>query len=122
MIPAQLRDPANARAFELRLAAADEIIDERFRQTSEENHSLADDDAYTQAELSRAAASFALLAGASVATLPHDVRKSAAEVWPFAPEQLREKRSPRRMLVIAGALILAEIERLERQTKLKGEE
>jgi len=87
---------------------------ERYRQIQVEGHSPADDDGLRMAELSRAAAAFALLAAAGVSVQPHEIRKWAAAVWPFAPEKLREKRSPQRMLVIAGALIFAEIERLER--------
>lgn len=96
------------------LGVAGELAVERKRQIVGEGYSLAHDDAHGAGELSRAAASFALLAAASGAVLPHEVRRWAWLAWPFDVAELRKKRSPRRMLVIAGALILAEIERLDR--------
>jgi hypothetical protein len=100
--------------------ACGDIAVERARQVTEENYSLAHDDAHTHAELARAAGSFVLLAAADSALLPHEIRKAAANLWPFEDVDLREKRSARRMLVIAGALIIAEIERLDRRSKTEG--
>jgi len=100
--------------------AINEIAAERERQITVEGYSLEHDDEHTKGELARAAASFALLAAADAATLPHEVRKWAASVWPFAMDELREKRSAIRMLVIAGALIVAEIERHRRQAEEGG--
>lgn len=113
--PSVVRDVLDDYADALGLAG--ELGRERLRQITGEGHSLADDDLLLSAELSCAAAAFALLAAAGVATMPHEVRRWAGEVWPFPLDQLREKRSARRMLVIAGALILAELARLDRRGK-----
>jgi hypothetical protein len=114
--PADVRDlVAHLDDYADTLGFAGELGRERLRQIIAEGHTTAADDLLLSAELSCAAAAFALLAAAGVATMPHEVRRWAAEVWPFAPDQLREKRSARRMLVIAGALILAELGRLDRR-------
>ncbi|HFH4393171.1 TPA: hypothetical protein ACGJWW_006583 [Pseudomonas aeruginosa] len=79
---------------------------ERRRQIEAEGWTPEHDDKHNGGELADAAACYALWAGG---INPGNWR----EFWPWAPEWLRHSE-PRRMLVKAGALILAEIERLDR--------
>lgn len=90
------------------MGIADEIVEERVRQRQNENYSPVHDDDHKSGELARAAAAYALHAA-----VPHD-HNTVACVWPFLTEEFNGK-DPRRDLVRAGALILAEIERLDRQ-------
>ena len=84
-------------------AAARDVLDERQRQIIGEGFSTARDDGYTNLELADAAAQYALQAGGW----------PSLNVWPWKPDTFKEG-APREMLVKAGALILAEIERLDR--------
>ncbi|HBO1747695.1 TPA: hypothetical protein L4F86_002821 [Pseudomonas aeruginosa] len=79
---------------------------ERHRQITAEGWTPEHDDKHNGGELADAAACYALWAGG---INPGNWR----EFWPWAPEWLKHSE-PRRMLVKAGALILAEIERLDR--------
>ncbi|MDI3943768.1 hypothetical protein QK430_27310 [Pseudomonas aeruginosa] len=79
---------------------------ERRRQVTAEGWTPEHDDEHNGGELADAAACYALWAGG---INPGNWR----EFWPWAPEWLKHSE-PRRMLVKAGALILAEIERLDR--------
>lgn len=79
---------------------------ERRRQITAEGWTPEHDDKHNGGELADAAACYALWAGG---INPGNWR----EFWPWAPEWLKHSE-PRRMLVKAGALILAEIERLDR--------
>jgi transcriptional regulator with XRE-family HTH domain len=79
---------------------------ERERQVTVQNRNLAEDDAYTYGELARAGASYAL------ATVPgFDI--IAAIIWPWDIKTFKPA-DRRRNLVKAAALIVAEIERLDR--------
>lgn len=93
-----------AKSVELSNAARD-VLAERARQISAEGWTAEHDDEYTSNELSRAAACYALgntgHAGRGVSFWPWDVS------W-WRPQ------GQRRNLIKAGALILAEIERLDR--------
>ena len=83
------------------------IWDERCRQVIPEGYDAAHDDAHTGGEIALMAASYAALAGRSSVAAMH--------AWPWdepMPKSLTAE--PRRLLIIAGALILAEIERLDR--------
>lgn len=85
---------------------------ERKRQVEVEGWTPEHDDKHNGGELADAAACYALWAGG---INPGNWR----EFWPWAPEWLRHSE-PRRMLVKAGALILAEIERLDRAAVSQG--
>lgn len=95
----------------------DEIALERCRQIEGEGWSLTHDDEHDRAELACAAAAYLLLhaakshiAGDQVA----HILQGAAEIsWPWNINERRSKID-RRTLVIAAALIVAEIERLDR--------
>lgn len=101
-----------------RIGLAVEIVDERTRQICGEGFSFAHDDAHTKGELARAAACYA-----EFAAEPDDRRADMAarlvagkwcpRRWPWAFSWWKP-RDRRRDLVRAAALILAEIERLDR--------
>ncbi|GAQ30263.1 hypothetical protein SAMD00023378_3946 [Ralstonia sp. NT80] len=87
--------------------ASRDVLAERRRQVEEEGWTCARDDDYNSAELAQAAAAYALHAGG---------QKSAAGItWPqsWAMDWFKPTTA-RRSLVKAGALILAEIERIDR--------
>ncbi len=88
-----------------------EIAAERMRQEEAEGFTLAHDDSHDLGELAAAAAAYAL--GAIGDRLPpgHAVNQARIGIgpWPLKPQP------PRRMLVVACALLLAEIERIDRR-------
>ena len=90
-------------------AAIQDIYDERQRQIDVEGFDFARDDKYTDWSLSRVAACYCLA-----------VSRSSKIIWQFWPSSWdwnwfkHNSANPRRSLVKAGALIVAEIERLDR--------
>ena len=84
-----------------------EIAAERRRQIEVEHNFAAYDDRYTRGELALAAASYAISATRSA----H--QQLIALIWPWA-EHWWKPKTPRRDLIRAGALIVAEIERIDR--------
>lgn len=86
-----------------------DVLAERRRQQGEKGYSAESDDALTDYQLPRAAACY-VLASAGVA------RHKSTLYWPFAG-QMKPSDSRRRNLVKAGALILAELERLDRDAE-----
>jgi hypothetical protein len=82
--------------------AAQDVVLERQRQVS----ALYRDDGYTRGELAMASSVCARLAGQA---------DTMSTGWPWAPDTFKPSADRRRDLVKAGALILAEIERLDRQ-------
>lgn len=93
------------RAGVAQTAAARDVLAERARQMTHEGWTPAHDDAHTQMEMAAAAAVYALYASGW--------DKSADAFWPWSGTWWKPS-TPRRNLVKAGALILAEIERLDR--------
>lgn len=85
-----------------------EIAAERKRQAEEEGFGTAHDDMEMQGELARAAACYAYRSteGDYIDVLPLS--------WPWNKSSWKPKGNPRYMLIKAGALIVAEIERLDR--------
>ena len=84
----------------------DEIQDERIRQITEEGYSLKHDDGLKYGELAAAAATYAF---------PCTLERA---LWPFKnPPKLKDAR---RNLVRAAALLVAEIERLDRLSENGG--
>lgn len=83
-----------------------EIVIERQRQVSAEGYTTAHDDEHTRGEIASAAAVYALLGGGT----DRDVARCH---WPWDEPSLKD-HTPRNCLVIAGALILAELERIDR--------
>lgn len=94
--------------------ATDDIIQERVRQQAEEGWTLEHDDAHGRGQLARAAAAYALHATHFRCMEQKAYRIKAPQPnWPWGLEWWKPKDS-RRDLVRAGALIVAEIERLDR--------
>ncbi len=100
--------------------AAHDVIDERLRQRDVEGWTPEHDDDHNQGQLGRAALSY--VAAASITTALTAANYAAgppldgmghAISWPWDPRWWKPGSS-RRMLVKAAALILAEIERLDR--------
>ncbi|TFH86626.1 hypothetical protein EQG41_11795 [Billgrantia azerbaijanica] len=98
------------------------VYRERMRQLTVEGFSRERDDGYQQAELSRAAQSYCLIASLQLrfGELP-DPSRYCDDNWPWARKWFKSS-GPRRNLVKAGALILAEIERLDRAAERQGGE
>ncbi|MHB9833872.1 hypothetical protein Q8F57_003435 [Paraburkholderia terrae] len=88
--------------------AARDVLAERVRQKEIEWWTPEHDDLHTSGELAEAAAAYASEAARSWGGLPGG--------WPWAAKWWKPG-TPRRNLVKAGALILAEIERLDRASE-----
>jgi len=82
------------------------IADERDRQLKVEGWTNQQDDTYTQGELALAAASYILYATGKPGP--------SGALWPWIPKWFKPKNQ-RRDLVRAGALIVAELERVARR-------
>lgn len=93
-------------------SAARDVLAERRRQVEVEHYRLEDDDEWEGGELAIAGACYAANAGNHVW-----VGGWPGEVWPWSREWWKPT-TPRRDLVKAAALILAEIERLDRAAGL----
>lgn len=97
-------------------SAANDVLAERRRQAEVEGWVPERDDQYQFGELAGAAACYALTSA------KHWCAASATHLlWPWSREWWKPT-TPRRDLVKAGALILAEIERLDRIESQKGRE
>ena len=105
--------------------AMTDVFNERFRQLDEEGFSHQHDDDNVNGELAKAAASYACSAAVSsdaldaIAGVHIDHATSHLSAPPTWPQQWDKAwwkpKTRRRDLVRAGALILAEIERLDRR-------
>jgi hypothetical protein len=91
---------------------AQELMAERERQVDVEGWTPEHDDTHDKGELAYAAATYAALA-AHVHASNQDIREAIGVLWPF-DDQSKFAGDARRGLVKAGALIIAEIERLDR--------
>lgn len=115
-------------------AIANELIRERARQVKEEGWTNEHDDQHPQGALERAAATYAFGASIKEEWRPwlittHKTGRPAQgfhiidvvrNLWPWSFEWWKpEGKTARRMLVIAGALIIAAIERIDRNTAEK---
>ena len=93
-----------------------EIADERQRQVDIEGNTPSMDDNEGNAQLARAAAAYAIHSAESTYSDQGTgalFRSIARRVWPWSEDWYKPK-DPRRNLIRAGALIVAEIERLDR--------
>lgn len=93
-----------------RKKAIDDILAERERQIREEEWTLEHDDTYTAGELVMAAVCYAFNTVRNMVWYPGEMPVD----WPWDAEWWKPT-IPRRDLIKAGALILAEIERLDRK-------
>lgn len=104
--------------------ALHDVMAERHRQMMAEGWTAKHDDEHDKGEMARAAGCYAIIAG-SCQGWPLDSYKYVAPpatvengdgidiFWPWSPKWWKPK-SPRRDLVRAAALLLAEIERMDR--------
>ena len=97
----------------------DEIAAERWRQRAEEGWSANHDDGHTRGELARAAAAYALHSSdfRDAEELDANYRiKAPPSCWPVNWDiKWWKPKNPRRDLIRATALLVAEIERLDRR-------
>lgn len=93
--------------------ALQDIVQERSRQVESEGWTPEHDDSHVNRELSRAAACYAVGQPDIILTFEGG-QKGSVKVWPWHRDWWKPSDA-RRNLVKAGALILAEIERLDRQ-------
>lgn len=102
------------------MTAIDDIAAERQRQIEQEGWSLAHDDQHTNGSLAIAAACYAA-PDSSIFDYPNPVLASDPRrlVWPWDRKWWKPK-DRRRDLVIAAALLVAEIERLDRLAAATG--
>jgi hypothetical protein len=103
------------------MTGAELITAERRRQIEGEGFTQAHDDEHTDCELLDAAICYAGMAGSIV--LDEDAGEEAKDGllkgWPWSPEWWKPSDDPVRNLVKAGALLCAEIDRLERRRQPK---
>lgn len=92
----------------------DEISGERLRQERAEGWTEAHDDQHTGGEMAIAAAGYAYMASVSNFDREKVKREGAPYRWPWS-SQWWKPTNRRRDLIKAAALIVAEIERLDRQ-------
>lgn len=96
-----------------RIAA--EVIEERQRQVNDEGFSTFQDDHYGYGILSSAGACYALEDGEH---MTHNRRSAITALWPFQRKWWKPK-DRRRNLIRAMALIMAEVECLDRAAERK---
>lgn len=96
-------------------AAAADVLAERKRQVTREGWTPEHDDQHVNFEMAIAGGLYAI----SAVDSHHKLRNSAPSAWPWDRKWWKPD-GPRRDLVKAGALILAEIERLDRAAGIKG--
>jgi len=98
--------------------AARDVLFERDRQISAEGWSAEHDDAHGNCSLARAAAAYALVGSSDGRVIGDEMEPSiVTRIWPWDDEWWKPSGVRRRNLIKAGALILAEIERLDRVTE-----
>lgn len=95
------------------MSAIEEIASERQRQIEGEGWSVEHDDGHGSGEMARAASCYALAGSHDRPQYPGYIAEALRACWPWAAEWWKPP-NPRRDLIKAGALIVAEIERLDR--------
>ncbi len=102
-----------------RSQAASDVIAERQRQVSAEGWTAEHDDLHSTGELAQAAAVYALHScRPPTFVFDAELQEEIPTNWPWARRWFKP-RGPRRDLVRAGALIIAEIERLDRAAAIR---
>lgn len=97
-----------------------EVLEERQRQITEKGFTPEHDDQWTHGQLAGAAGSYALFSIFSDSTRA-GLQFSVPEMWPWDDEWWKPK-GRRRDLIRAAALIIAEVERIDRQDSSSGGE
>jgi hypothetical protein len=100
------------------MSVINEIETERQRQISDKGYTHTHDDKHEYGELSRAAATYALFSGdqlerAGLGMHGNVPKSNWSELWPWVPASWKPE-DPRWNLIRAAALIVAEIERMDR--------
>ena len=93
------------------------ISEERKRQIEAEGWTPEHDDQHTGFELSKAASGYACIAlmkGLAPDSTHAEMREALGDMWPWDEAWLKMDGDAMRMLAKAGALIAAEIDRLQR--------
>ncbi|MBX9874434.1 MAG: hypothetical protein K2X84_06220 [Beijerinckiaceae bacterium] len=90
-----------------------DVVAERQRQVEAEGWAPEHDDEHGNGELAEAGACYAHIA--SYGDIAGHIGITPPHNWPFDEAWWKPGDDPRRMLVKAGALILAEIERIDRK-------
>ncbi|HHG9960349.1 TPA: hypothetical protein ACPZLH_001525 [Yersinia enterocolitica] len=115
---AELKQRAEAAEARLLVPVLQEIADERFRQVNTEGWTPSHDDQHSSGELAGAAACYAKHVNARQWVFKNNPDDYQCEPepggWPWDSEWWKPK-NPRRDLIRAAALIVAELERLDRQ-------
>jgi hypothetical protein len=93
-----------------------ELIAEKARTNREhKGYTPEHDDAHDRAELAAAARCYLTCAEIQMSIGDTDLAKELDETWPFEPDAWKPSDDPIRNLVHAGALIAAEIDRVQRK-------
>lgn len=92
--------------------AARDLLAERVRQITHEGWTPEHDDEHDDGSMAQAAGCYALAAAGYYTDASGEIESPESD-WPW-DEQWWKPTTPRRMLVKAGGLILAEIERIDR--------
>jgi len=97
-------------------SAIADVIKERYRQITEERANSALDDQHTELQLARAAAAYALHGAVWAGVFGDQANAIAKIIDPLWPDDFTDMKPQehRRNCVRAAALLLAEIERLDR--------
>lgn len=103
-VPEACFDPLEACAIEATTDALLVVQNERLRQISDKGYDYAHDDKFQEGQLARAAAAYAL---------PSSRFSEAPSFWPWQEHQFNPQ-SHCQNLIRAGALVVAELERIER--------
>lgn len=106
--------------IEMKQAALD-VLAERQRQISAEGWTPEHDDNHSECDMAFAAAVYALESARTSDWKDRQRQDATRELWPWEQGWFKSTSS-RQDLVKAGALILAEIERLDRMAAKKGGE
>jgi hypothetical protein len=111
--------PASNPASRGTLRAVESVFVERLRQISQEGWTQEHDDCHHSGEMALAAACYAISSfvglGMATHTWTAELNEFIRRLWPWSPSWWKPK-DQRRDLVRAAALIIAEIERLDRTT------
>ena len=93
------------------------ILEERLRQIREEGWDADNDDSYRGGELIRAAQAYLMMSSALIRLgpeIPFRATVAGSDWWPWDERSYNPKADVKKNLVWAGALIAAELDRMER--------